>query len=283
MTASRKGFTLVELLMVTVLGSLVLLSAMQVLITNRRTYTAQSAVIAGQQATRMAVEVLFAELREVSPSGGDILAMDDDSIRVRLMRKFSYICDTDWSGQPTVTVVKNVSFSGGDSLMVMGGANRFTPGDSVFVFADNDEAIDSDDAWISASITAMDSTDVFCPIDSIPAIQLTFQGQGALFDADSVGIGAPVRSFSAYSFGTTTMNGDVYLARRDSGDYIPVTGPLADTDGLEFRYLDRFGSVTATATQVAQIEVVVRTGSEVLNSLGQMVSDSIRVPIFTRN
>lgn len=283
MTGGRKGFTLVELLMVTVLGSLVVLAAMQVLITNRRTYTAQSAVIAGQQATRMAVEVLFAELRELSPSGGDILAMADDSIRVRLMRKFSYVCDTDWSGEPRVTVVKNVVLSGGDTLMIMGGTNRFAPGDSVFVFADNDEDIDSDDAWISASITAMDSTDIVCPIDSIPAIQLTFQGQAALFDADSVGIGAPVRSYSAYTFGTTTMSGDVYLARRDAADYIPITGPLADTDGLEFRYLDRFGNATSAEDEVAQIEVVIRTGSEVLNSLGQMVSDSVRVSIFTRN
>jgi type II secretory pathway pseudopilin PulG len=283
MNASRKGFTLVELILVAVLGTLVLMSAMQVLITNRRTYTAQSAVIAGQQATRMAVEVLFAELREVSPSGGDILAMDDDSIRVRLMRKFSYICDTDWSGDPVVTVVKNVATAGGDSLMVMGGANRFAPGDSVFVFADNDEAVDSDDTWISASITATDSTDVVCPNDSIPAIQLTFQGQSALFSADSVGLGAPVRSFSAYSFGTTTMNGDVYLARREAGNYIPVTGPLAATGGLEFRYLDRFGNETGSATQVAQIEVVIRTGSQVRNSLGELVTDSIRVPIFTRN
>lgn len=283
MTSARKGFTLVELLMVTVLGSLVVLAAMQVLITNRRTYTAQSAVIAGQQATRMAVEVLFAELREVSPSGGDILAMDDDSIRVRLMRKFSYICDTDWSAQPKVTVVKNVVLEGGDTLMIMGGTNRFAAGDSVFVFADNDEDIDSDDAWIAASITALDSSSVVCPLDSIPAIQLTFQGQGALFTADSVGIGAPVRSYSEYTFGTTIMNGDVYLARRDTGDYIPITGPLADTDGLEFTYLDRFGNETSDEDEVAQIEVIIRTGSEVLNSLGQMVRDSVLVSIFTRN
>ncbi|MDH3424781.1 MAG: prepilin-type N-terminal cleavage/methylation domain-containing protein, partial [Gemmatimonadota bacterium] len=69
MTRARAGFTLIELLVVTVLGSLVLLAALQILITNQRTYTSQNQVIAGQQSTRMALEVLFNELREVSPAG----------------------------------------------------------------------------------------------------------------------------------------------------------------------------------------------------------------------
>ena len=79
------------------------------------------------------------------------------------------------------------------------------------------------------------------------------------------------------------MNGDIYLARKDTGDYVPIAGPLAPTNGLEFIYRDSLGNVTSTATQVAQIEIVVRTGSEVQNSLGQMVQDSVLVWIHTRN
>ena len=63
MTRDRRGFTLIELLIVVVLGSLILAAALQVLITNQRTYTAQNAAITGQQATRMALDVLFT-LRE---------------------------------------------------------------------------------------------------------------------------------------------------------------------------------------------------------------------------
>ncbi|HUF75760.1 MAG TPA: prepilin-type N-terminal cleavage/methylation domain-containing protein, partial [Longimicrobiales bacterium] len=70
MTRDRRGFTLVELLVVVVLGSLVLMAALQVLITNQRTYAAQNAVITSQQSTRIALEVLVNELRELSPSGG---------------------------------------------------------------------------------------------------------------------------------------------------------------------------------------------------------------------
>ncbi|MGB1657358.1 MAG: hypothetical protein ACPHO4_08380, partial [Longimicrobiales bacterium] len=60
-------------------------------------------------------------------------------------------------------------------------------------------------------------------------------------------------------------------------------GPLRDRDGLAFVYRDAMGDVTATPADVAQIEVTVRTGSEVLNSLGEMVSDSVLVWIHTRN
>jgi len=51
MTRDRKGFTLIELLVVVVLGSLVLLAALQILITNQRTFTAQNQVISGAAET----------------------------------------------------------------------------------------------------------------------------------------------------------------------------------------------------------------------------------------
>jgi prepilin-type N-terminal cleavage/methylation domain-containing protein len=285
MTRGRKGFTLIELLIVTVLGALVVLASLQVLLVNRRAYTAQAATIAGQQTTRMGVEILFAELRELSPAGGDILEMTQDSLRVRLMRKFSIVCATDFaSTPPSVTVIRDFVLNNGDTLYIMGGTNQFVAGDSVFIFADNNEKTQSDDAWIAAEISAVESlVTTVCPQDLDPALKLEFNGQGSLFAADSVGIGAAVRSYEEFAFGTTTLNGDVYLARRDTGRYVPMAGPLAPTDGLEFVYRDLMGDVTAVDTLVAQIEVTLRTGSEVMNSLGQMVQDSVQVWIYTRN
>jgi len=264
---------MIELLVVTVLGGLVLMAAMQILITNQRTYTAQNAVIQGQQSNRMALELLFNELREVSPSGGDLLAMSSDSVRVRLMRKFSRVCQMDYTfptGQPT-SVVLNLQ------------GRRFEVGDSVFVFADNDEKDDDDDVWISARVTAVDTTAV-CPQAGERATELTYNGQGALFNADSVGIGAPVRSYGTYTFGITTFLGDPYLARRQgSGAMMPIVGPIRAGTGLEFVYLDALGNVTSTPADVRQIVVTVRTGSGVMNSLNQEVQDSITAWVYTRN
>ena len=278
MTHHRRGFTLVELIVVTVLGSVVMLAALQILTTNQRAYTAQSAVISGQQSTRMAIEVLFAELREVSAPGGDILAMSSDSLRVRLMRKFSVVCQTDMAVQPNLTVLDSLG-----SMSINAAANAFDAGDSVFVFADNNENDDDDDVWIKARVSSVDIAAV-CPQNGEGAMLLTFNGQGALFAADSVGIGAPVRSYLEYTFGMTTMAGDPYLARRvGNGDMIPIAGPLRAGTGLEFAYRDADGVVTTVPANVRQIEISVRTGSTVLNSLGEMVSDSISVLVYTRN
>lgn len=270
MTRDRKGFTMVELLVVTVLGLIVLLAAMTILITNQRTYTAQNAVIQGQQATRMALEVLINELREVSPPGGDILAMSSDSVRVRLMRKFSLVCENwDGTGQPNQTVLKLPG-------------RRFEANDSVFVFADNDEYDDDDDVWIQARVTAADTT-VSCPAGE-PGTLLTFNGQASLFNADSVGLGAPVRSFDRFTFGLTTYSGDPYLGRRQgTGDMIPVVGPLRAGTGVEFEFRNAMGHTTNVPADVQQIVVTVRTGSGVLNSLGTEVADSVTTWVYTRN
>jgi hypothetical protein len=218
----------------------------------------------------MALEVLFNELREVSPSDGDLLVMGGDSVRVRLMRKFSIVCETDFSGQPELTV-----------LNLPG--RRFENNDSVFVFADNDENNDNDDVWIRAQATAVDAT-VTCPQDGSPASRLSFNGQAALFAADSVGLGAPVRSYDRYTFGVTDFSGDPYMGRRRRGeDMVPVVGPIRATNGLGFVYRDALGNTTATAADVRQIVVTVRTGSGVLNSLDREVSDSITAWIYTRN
>jgi len=271
MTRDRRGFTLVELLVVAVLGALVLVAAVQVLVTNQRAFTAQSAAVTGQQSTRMALEVLFNELREVSPSGGDILFMSADSITVRLMRKFGMVCATDLYPLPvlpTVTVLDNPG-------------EAFEANDSVFVFAENREATPNDDVWIAAELTGVDTT-VTCL--GRPGTELRFDLQGGLFLADSVLVGAAVRSFERFTFLTVNVLGEPYLARRDpSGALWPIAGPLRANDGLEFVYRDAFGAVTSTPTDVRQIEVRIRTGGEMVTAGGQVVSDSIDAWIFTRN
>lgn len=268
-SGGRRGFTLVELLVVVVLGMIVLAAAYQILITNQRTYTAQSAVIQGQQSARMALDLMFAELREVSPAGGDLVTMDTDSIRIRLMRNMGIVCEVDFSGDPTLTVLNH-------------SGDRFATGDSVFIFADNDERDDDDDTWIRASVVTVDTTET-C-LSGQPASDLVFTGQDALFTADSVRVGAMVRDFQYLTYGETNFGGDIYLGRCcDFGFMWPMVGPLRRTDGLQFRYLDANGNTTAVATNVRQIVVDIRTGGEVRNSRNQMVMDSINTWIYTRN
>lgn len=269
MKTQRRGFTLVELIVVTVLGALVVLASLQVLITNQRTYTAQSAAIQGQQTVRAAMDVLWGELREVSTRGGDLLSMREDSLTVRVMRKFGIACtvDTTGTGQPDLTVLKE--------------GDWFEVGDSVHVFADNQEEVETDDVWFRARVTQVDTT-YGCGLDD--AQRMVFSGQRALFTADSVRVGAPLRSYLRYTYGLYELYGDFYLGRKAPGSAAePIVGPLAEVGGLSFSYRDADGAVTTVSTDVRQIVITVRTSSGVLNSFGEPVADSITTWIYTRN
>lgn len=268
----RRGFSLVELLIVAVLGSLLLMAAYQVLITNQRAYTIQNTKMEAQQATRAAMDVLFAELREISPAGGDIVDMDDGSLEVRTMRTFGVVCDVDMSLlAPQLTVVKVAEF--------------FEDGDSVFVFADNNPDATSDDVWIDARITSIDTTATCSGQD---AQRMNFGGQVLTFTNDQVLDGAPVRNFTRFEYGLMTYGGEVYLGRREnSGDWVPLVGPLRDADtgaaGIDFDYFDVNGNPTTVGTNVRQIVVTVRTWSQVTDRDGRTVLDTLRASIFTRN
>lgn len=267
MKTDRRGFTLVELIVVTVLGALVLLASLQILITNQRTYTAQTAQIQGQQATRAAIDVLFTELREISAQGGDLLSMNASSLSIRVMRKLGVACLVTSASPPVIRALQL--------------GNWFAAEDSVFVFADNNTSLSSDDKWISAKITAIDTT-VKCGTSN--AQNLSFGGQAAKFTADSVRTGAPIRSFVRYRYGLITYDGEPYLGRTDAGGTaVPLVGPLKATNGIAFAYLDSLGAVTSTANRVRQIRVTIRTASGVVNSVGETVSDSVTAVIYTRN
>ncbi len=264
--SGRRGFTLVELLVVVVLGTVVVMASLQILITNQRTYTAQNAKIQGQQTTRAALDLLSSELREISAQGGDLLAMGADSLTIRTMRKFGVTCAVDFTAQPKLTVIRV--------------GDWFTTNDSTFVFADNNVTMAGDDVWLSTKVTAVDTTK-FCASQS--AQELTFTGQSTLFTNDTVLVGASIRSFERYTYGLYQINGESYLGRRTTGSAVPVVGPVKSSNGVAFSYLDGNGATTTVAADVRQILVTIRTASGVLGAGNQPVSDSITARIYTRN
>lgn len=272
MVTGRKGFTLVELLVVTLLGSLLVLATYEVLITNQRTYTVQAAQVGNQQKARATLDVLFAELREISASGGDILGMGADTLRVRAMRRYGLVCDVSWgSGAAFYLKARKVG-------------DWFSVGDSVFVFADNQTTTSSDDVWIQARISARDTT---ATCGSAGAQRLTFVDSA--FVRDTVRVGAPVRSFTSYKYGILTWGNEQYLGRQSQGGYaIPMVGPLEVSDGdgrkgVRFRYVDSLNAVTTDPLAVRQIQVTVRTWSDVTTNQGRRVADSLTATIYPRN
>ncbi len=263
-TGDRGGFTLVELLIVSVLGVVVAGATYQMILTSQRAYTIQTAQIQGQQTVRAGIDILFGELRELSGTEGDILTMSSDQIEVRVMRAFGLVCNTSATGSPIV--VKKIG-------------RFFAVGDSIVVFADNDRNVASDDTILSGAVASITEAETCTGTDT--AQSLVVPDLVAALANDTVRLGAPVRGFAIYTYGLYTVNGDYYLARKSGGITEPLVGPLSES-GVSFTYMDSDGNVTTNARAVSQIEVTLRSRSKVINERGP-VGDSLTTTIYLRN
>lgn len=270
--SDRRGFGLVELIIAVLLGSVIIASIYGILVTNTRVFTGHTARTRALETIRSGVDVLFSELREVSSVGGDIIAMDDDTLVVRVMRGFGVVCDVDLTGTPSLTVVRV--------------GHWFESGDSIFVLGDNDEGSSSDDVWHSGLVSAVDTTGG-CPSGGpSPAQVLTVPNMGAELSTDSVRTGAPVRAHERLWFGLTSYGGDWYLGQGTSrSTAAPIVGPLRGSteNGLKFAYFDEFGAATTVLTDVNQIVVTLRTPEIFVGVEGSPVSDSVSAFIYIRN
>jgi prepilin-type N-terminal cleavage/methylation domain-containing protein len=262
---NRRGFTLVELMIVAVLGAIVVGATYEIMLSSQRAHTIQTAQIQGQQTVRAGLDILFSELREISPSEGDILTMGSDQIEIRAMRAFGLVCGVSATGSP---------------LRVKKIGRFFEDGDSIVVFADNDPDIASDDTILFGAVSSLDSTDTCSGADAAQSITVPALALAALAN-DTVRLGAPVRGFSVYTYGLFMVDGEYYLGRESGVTAAPLVGPLAP-NGVSFIYMDELGDVTADPLAVAQIEVTLLSRSRVVNQRGP-VADSLTTVIYLRN
>ena len=261
---NRAGFTLVELLIVAVLGTVVVGATYQMILTSQKTYTVQIAQMQGQQTVRAGLDILSSELRELSGVEGDVLTMDPDRIEVRAMRAFGLVCNVNTSGSPIL--VKKIG-------------RYFESGDSIVVFADNDPDVSDDDTILFGAVTALTTSQSCTGSDT--AQSLVVPDLVAALANDTVRLGAPVRAFTIYTYGLYLRDGDYYLARRSGVITEPLVGPLSP-NGVSFTYMDSDGAVTTDPTAVSQIEVTLRSRSNVTNERGP-VTDSLTTTIHLRN
>ena len=264
-TGDNSGFTLVELIIVAVLGAVVVGATYEIMLSSQKAYTVQAAQIQGQQTVRAGIAILFSELREMSRAEGDILTMGPDRIEVRAMRAFGLVCGVNAAGSPIL--VKKIG-------------RFFETGDSIMVLADNDPDVSSDDTILSGAVSNVDTTRTCSGADTAQSIVVP-----ALVPAlanDTVRIGAPVRGFTVYTYGLYTLDGDYYLARRSGMTTAQLVGPLSP-NGVSFIYMDSLGNVTADPRAVSQIEVTLRSRSRVVNKWGVPIADSLTTSIYLRN
>jgi len=263
-----QGFTLIELVIVTMLGTLVIMATFNGLISNQRTITAVTTKIRAQQTLRSGVSVMASELREISPATGDLVGMGTDSVAVRVTRSFGLVCAVDLSfGAPRLTV-KTVG-------------QPFEQNDSIFVLAANNPALVNDDVWKLATVASVVSTTTCNGTDTAQVLAIAGTTMGS--PPDSVSVGAPVRSFAHYIYGLFLIDGQAFLARELAGSATvsPIVGPLRRIDGEPtFTYWSSTGTAAIVPAQVATIQLVLRTGAQIP---GGVIQDSLIVDIHPRN
>lgn len=294
---SRRGFTMVELLIALVLLGLVSAALYRVLVNNQRLYMAQTQRIDLSQNIRAATNILPAEFRELDAFDGDILAMNATSIQIRAMRWLSFVCVT-----PGLPGAFTMTVRGGQTGMPMFyGARNIAATDGLLIYLDGDPTTRTDDYWVNTTIAAMGGAGATtCPAAGAvtaaqqPATSITFNGAVGFIAgtnvANAIPMGAPVRGYETVTYSIYQPPGDTlwYIGFQPQGGTMqPLIGPIL-ANGLSFSYYNAAGAVTATRTQVARIDITVRartTGA--VRRGGQaaaaVIVDSISTSVALRN
>ena len=169
---TRRGFTLIELMIALVLLGLVSAAVYKVLVNNQRVYLAQTQTIDLQQNIRAAAAILPAEFRELDAADGDIKGMGPDSLRIRAMRQLAFVCATPALGGGLGQIVLAVR-----TTPIYGNRQTFKQGDSILVYWEGNPTSRNDDQWLPAQLQK-DPDPGFCADSNVathPAYLLTLQ------------------------------------------------------------------------------------------------------------
>ena len=293
---SRRGFTMIELLVALVLLGIVSTAIYRVLVNNQRVYMAQVQRIDLSQNIRAANTILSAEFRELDAFDGDIIAMAPDSVVIRGMRWLSFICVP-----PVLTGV-----NAGNQMVIRGRQvgdpmwfgsryiNELT--DSLLIYLDGNQTTRLDDYFVPARLSATPGNQQ-CPavgaIAAQPGTRIVFDGNfvAGTNVAGAITTGAPVRGFERVKYRLYQPSGDTlwyvgFQPGSQTGPQ-PLIGPVLP-NGLTFQYFNAAGAVTAIRTQVARIDVTVRARSQTQVRAGgdaprRAIVDSITFSVALRN
>ena len=276
------GFTIVELMVVALVGIILVMGAYQLLITQSRVLTLQQETIDAQESTRGAAALLAWELRSAAASGGDLYVIDQDSVVMRSVRATGVICSwVEASGQSQYGLRQTSgAFTGttNDSAMVLSAA------DATWAAFNVSAAWTGSAAWTNTPVCFWgDST------TSVPRPEASIQID-TLATLANLEVGGPVHLFRRTTYALSSLNGRWWLSRREgAGGWDILTGPMLspNSGGLTFAYYDSLGVVTTDPAEVARVEFTLRSESygqvSTAGETGGAVEDSITAAVFLRN
>ena len=231
----HRGFTLAEVLVVIVLGSVIAGALYQVLVYQNRFYAHERAAAVRHDALRTARAVLATDLMEASGSEGDFGSLTPDSVSLRSPVGFGVVCAID-------------SINGVLSLIDVSGRLEASAGDSLLIFHRS--------GWLvlaaSQAGTGIGITN--CTYGNGYSVERAVVVSGSI---GGVPIGAPVRAFHRYTYSRQQNGSTWWLARTDGSGTQVLAGPFSsDSSGLQFVYRDENGQPTTNAARIAWLDLM---------------------------
>jgi len=300
--ASRRAFSLVELLIVIVVFGIVLGALMKVIIGQQRFYRGTSEMVETQDNVRDAVDLLQGELRGISPAQGDIAtaALSATSIKFWKPIGAAVVCviaaDRKSFTVPPLQLTTNAGLTSWSSVPKQD--------DRVLVYDPWTSDAMGDDRWDQLTLEAAPTPNAACPAttglttaDDVANTGYTFALSSAL-GANVPAQGSAVRVLRQVKYSLyQAEDGRWYLGYQECPGNVcdaiqPVSGPYlppstSGQSGLTLTYYDNAGTVTATPTAVARIDVTVRAATQSVMQIAGLAAaphvDSLTASISVRN
>jgi prepilin-type N-terminal cleavage/methylation domain-containing protein len=316
---TRRGFTLVEMLIGLILLMAVGAVTYQLLVNTQRVSRAQTQQIGMQDNGRSGALIVANELREVGydqidatrlaaigtwglantlaiGTNSDLRAIGPDSIIYRAPRGLGYTCNLTQTAQYTADVVVWNPNNAAVDPRKWNAYRSLTTTDSLMLFVENNTKTAADDIWLTVGLTANQSAQN-CP-NGTPGIRFRIQipaaaGITALDLIANAPLGNPVRAFELMQMRSYNSNGKVWLGMRPRpltlGTALePVVGPLSGTAaGLTFTFKDANNNTTTVPDNVRSVQVGLQPMSdEMVRTTGkyaQMEVDTVTTRVSLRN
>jgi type II secretory pathway pseudopilin PulG len=295
--------TLPEVLVAIILLSIVGTGLTRVLIKQQQFYRDASLTAGAKRELRLGASAMPAEMRSISSSGGDILAMAENELTMRAYTGTSIVCArtaTDEIWIPPSNLARHTLTSFVSPPQV---------GDTVFIYNENIEKGSEDDLWEQRAITLTDLSATACPgapyTDPLLDPPATKKRIRIRLDAnlpDSVKVGAVVRFSRPVKYKIyQEASGHWFLGLQEYssgawGAWSPMACPFRawaagdnGTTGLQFRFFDSLGTrITnmAWGTRVSRADVYLRTNagaSAITERNGAALRDSVLMRVAIRN
>jgi prepilin-type N-terminal cleavage/methylation domain-containing protein len=298
---ARRGFTLVEVLIVMVLFGIVGGVITRVIMRQQRFYHGVNQIMGTRTQLRQATSVLPVELRTISSSGGDVLSIADSAVEVRLHIASGIVCQMVGGND---IVLPPVNLASGATLTAMNQQPQL--GDLLFVYNDSSRVGTFDDRWQPLDVSAVTTSSGHClgPMfagaadlgKSRVVIRVTSTAPNDLMTGGPISryvpIGAPVRVLRRvrYSLFQDT-DGLWYLgfaewnpstsnypaATAVAGPYDTYASGTGAASGIGFRYYDVDGTEITSGASAATIATIARVDLRIRGrTIGRVRADGLQ-------